>query len=224
MKKLTFAVAVAVLLFAAVSMPGCDNFQNIPNIPENFDYGSWTDSTYRNDFFGLSITVPKDWYISGKEEADALFEEVLETDIVNKKEVERVKKITDITSANLFLTSRYSVEEAVEKGVFNPNIVLTVENISSSGPKIDRATYVKLARQHLVKGMPGIVFKSQTNKTVGGQEFTSLQTELHTENVVVFQEYLVCLKNGFAVLFCLTSFEDSEKESLDAIMTTLKWD
>ena len=226
MKRITIAFVVTVLLFAVVTMPGCNKPRTIPNkIPTDFDYGSWTDSTYRNDFFGFTITVPENWYVSGKEDMKAIIEagrDVL--DISSNEEMAKRAKIADVTSANLFFTARYSNEEAMEREISNPNIVLIAENLSSLGKKIERAEYVIAMRQTLSKTLPGVVIKSQTNKTIGGQEFTSLQVQINVEGTAISQEHLVCLKNDFALLFGLTTLDDSEKPQLDDIMATLKWD
>ena len=138
--------------------------------------------------------------------------------------MEKMVKIADITTANLFLVSLYSDEQVLELESSNPNIVLVVENLGAFGKRIDQAKYVSLTRQNLTKAIPGIVFKSETNKTIGGQEFTSLQTQLTTQEILISQEQLICLKNGFAIAFTLTTLDDSEKPLLDDIMATLKWD
>ena len=225
MKKFTITLVIAMLLIAVVSLTGCNKSRKIPNaIPTNFDYGSWIGSTYRNDFFGFSITVPNDWHIAGKEDMKAMIQDAQDMDIWNKDELERQKKIAGETTANLFFVARFTDEEAMEKEVFNPNINLTVENVSLPGKQIDQASYVNILRQNLSKALPGLVIKSQTNKTIGSQEFTSLQLQFSIEDVFIFQESLICMKNGYAMLFVMTNIDDSEKQQLDDIMATLKWD
>ena len=226
MKRITIAFVVTVLLFAVVTMPGCNNSRKIPNkIPTDFDYGSWTGSTYRNDFFGFSITVPENWYVSGKEEMKAIIETGRDMlDISSNEEMSKRAKIADVTSANLFFTARFSNEEAMEREVSNPNIVLIAENLSSLGKKIERGEYVTAMRQNLGKAIPGLIIKSQHNKTIGGHEFTSLQVQFSIEGTTINQEQLLCLKNDFALCFGLTTLDDSEKKQLDDIMATLKWD
>jgi len=225
MKKFALTFVIAMLLYAVVSVPGCDKSRKIPNkIPTNFDYGSWTESTYRNDFFGFSVTVPKNWHISGQEEIKAIIEEGKNLDFMNKKEAEKQLKIAEVTTANLFMVARYTEEESMEKEESNPNIVLAAENISLPGKKIDHTQYINIYRQNLPKSIPSLVIKSQTNKMIGGQEFTSLQMQFTLEGMTISQEHLICVKNGFAILFGLTFLDDSDKQQLDDIMATLKWD
>ena len=219
MKKLALTFVIVALLFAVVSMPGCNNSRKIP---KDFDYGNWTGTTYRNDFFGFSITVPEGWYIGGKEEIKAVIDE--SKGMIDNKELQKQLKIAEITTANLFFTSQYTEEEALEKEASNPNIVLIVENLSAGKRQIDRAQFANSYRQNLSKAVPGLVVKSQTEKSIGGQEFTSLQLQFTMNDTLIFQEHLVCVKNGFAVTFGLTTLDDSEKPLLDDIMATLKWD
>ena len=225
MKKNSLTFAIVALLIAIISIPGCDK-TNSRKIPQNFDYGTWTGTTYRNDFFGFSITIPEGWHVTGSEDMKTMIQEgqAMMEDALDKSEVEKMTKLADITTANLFMVARYTDEQAMEQGVSNPNIVLVVENLGAAGKQIDRAKYVRLYRQNVAKAAPGIVFKSETTKNIGGQEVTSLQVQFTTQGIIVSQEHLVCLKNGFSVVFALTTLDDSEKPSLDDIMATLKWD
>jgi len=222
MKKKCFSLTFVFLLFVTIYSSGCNNSRKIP---KDFDYGSWIGSTYKNDFFGFSITVPKDWYIAEKEEMKAAIKEGLEelqnANLSNEKEMKRVTKIAEITTANLFAVSRYSEEEALEKEEFNPNIMSLAEKLPA---KVDRAQYVKITRQNLSKALPNFVVKSETTKMIGGLEFASLEIEFEMYGIPFYQEHLVSLKNGFAVLFGLTWVDDSDKEQLDAIMATLTWE
>jgi len=221
MKKSIFVIAVAMLLFAAGSVQGSDDSRTVPT---DFDYGSWADSTYRNDFFGFSIMVPEGWYFSGTEKIDALREKASDAGFIDQKEVKRLNKVIDITGASLVMTSPYPPEEALKKKILNPNLVLMAENISLSEQEIDLAAYVEISRQNLSKAIPGIIIKSETVKTVGGREFTSLETQFSAANLTISQESLVCLMNGFALVITMTSFDEASKKQLDDIVATLAWD
>ena len=225
MKKNSLTIAIIVFLIAIIFVPGC-NKANSRKIPKDFDYGTWTSTTYRNNFLGFSITVPEGWHVTGSDGMKTAIQDGqnLLDDAINKSEVEKMVKMADITTANLFLVSRYSDEQAMELEAFNPNIGLLAENLGAAGKRIDLAKYVSLYRQNVTKAIPGIVIKSETKKAIGGQEFTSVQVQFTTQGILISQEHLMCLKNGFAVTFVLTTLDESEKPLLDDIMTTLKWD
>jgi len=222
MKK--FSLITVFLFFTVVMVTGCTPSRKIP---KDFDYGSWTGSTYKNDFFGFSITVPESWHIFGKEKMKTLIQEGMkktqDANLVNEIEMKKMAKSAEITSASLFLVIRYLNEEVIEKKVSNSSITLGAENLSLPGKKIDRAKYVDLFRQNLAKAMPGAVIKTETSKMLGGREFTSLNIEYERHGIHIYEEYLICLKNDFAVLFSLTWTDDSDKKQLDAVMETLAW-
>ncbi|MCL2347878.1 MAG: hypothetical protein FWC50_06395, partial [Planctomycetaceae bacterium] len=69
MKKFSTIITVVFLFFTLVTTTGCPPSRKIP---KDFDYGNWTGSTYKNDFFGFSITVPESWHIFGKEKMKTL--------------------------------------------------------------------------------------------------------------------------------------------------------
>jgi hypothetical protein len=231
MKKLILIVATVFIVFVVGSMIAflvlppafVELHGNSQRVPTDFDYGSWVGSTYKNDFFGFSITIPENWYILEKEERKASMkagaEELKNANIFDKDEMERVTKITEITTANLFHVG-YPAEEAMEEES-NRNLILSVEKVPE---KINRAQYVKITRQNFTKLSPNLVIKSETNKTIATQEFASLEIEFEVYGIPVYQEHLICLKNGFAVFFVLTWLENSDKEQLDAIMATLVWE
>jgi hypothetical protein len=59
MKKLSLLV----LLCAAISLVDCQQSTRSGTTP-NPDYGSFVRNTYRNDFFGISYTLPGEWHKS----------------------------------------------------------------------------------------------------------------------------------------------------------------
>jgi len=214
MKHSLLSLAVLFLLFTSILLSGCSR-----EIPANFDYGNWSDSTYRNDFFGFSITMPESWHIASKEEMDAI--EWIDEDFVNRQEAEKAAKIAEITTADLFNVFRYTDDEAEARESFNPSVSAFAETLPLL---INRAEYVKQTRQLIAKTMPGINIKSETNRTVNGVEFIVLETEVSIQGIRIHQEYWVCLKHGFALLFLLTWVDAEEKQMLDDIKATLKWD
>jgi F0F1-type ATP synthase gamma subunit len=220
MKKIRFTFVVTFLLIAIVHTAGCGSRSDDRAIPADFDYGHWTDSTYQNDFFGFSITVPEDWIIVGKEDVETASQrghEILGTSEETRKQI----KAAEIANAVLFVVAHYTAEEAETKEVFNTNVVMSVDNLSMLG--ITREQYMESIRQETVKAIPSAVIKSETNTTIGGMEFTSWKLELDVDGNSVFIEMLICLKNDFTLTFCLTWTDNSEKEQLDDIMATLKW-
>ncbi len=221
MKRIYVSPIVVFLLFVLLLATGCNNSRKIPS---NFDYGYWDGSTYENDFFGMSITMPEDWHIAGKEEIEATGQDFENADFVDKKVMERTSKLVELTTADLFMVSRYTSDEAEEKEESNPTIGLIIEKLAFPGNLMSRAEYVEMSRKNLAKSIPGIVIKSETTKTINGQEFTSISVEFVAYEILIHQEYLICLKNNYALLFVTAWLNDSEKKQLDSIMDTLVWD
>ncbi len=216
------AITLCVLFALVVYMTGCKNPRKIP---DNFDYGHWTGTTYRNDFFGFELTVPADWHISG--DANAELREAMNTanelGFTNEKEAAKILKAAEVTTANLFMVARYTDEEATEKEAFNPNILSLAENISLPGKAVSQADYVQAFRQNATKTVPGLVILSEETKKIGNRDFTSLRASFGIQGVVIQQEHLIRLEKGFALVFALTWVDDQEKTKLDDIMATLSW-
>ena len=210
-----FFVAVFLSCIAVLGA-GCSN--NSRKIPENFDYGNWTDSTYRNDFFGFSITLPEGWNVASAEEFEADIRAGRDI-LAMSEDAKKRMKAADITTANLFHVSQYTQEEA-EKAGTNSAITSLAENLSKQN--INLQQYAELTRRNLAQSLQNVVITPGVNRTIGGREFAV--TEIKFTAFGVQQEQLLCLKNGFGVCFGVTWTEDSEKKLLDDIMATLKWD
>ena len=58
---------------------------------------------------------------------------------------------------------------------------------------------------------------------IGGREFASINIEFVIYGITTYQEILICVVNDFALQFYISWLDDSEKEQLDAIINTLKW-
>ncbi|MCL2743093.1 MAG: hypothetical protein FWE67_04510 [Planctomycetaceae bacterium] len=229
-KTIGFFIAIIFLFFAVVSVTGCNYFRKISEdihsrkIAANFDYGTWTGSTYTNKFFGFSITVPEDWYINEKEEVKAYVQTAREADYVDKDVMKKMSSVDDITNACLFYVTQYTEEETIDKGCSNPAFMLTALNHSGVSQEMIRAQYLDIFREQCKKAMPSTVFHPETTKTIGSVEFTSLESEMDNQGITVYREHLICLKNNFILQFVIAWLEPSEKEQLDKIMSTLTWD
>ena len=213
---LLFAVCLCVVFYTV----GCTDDRRLP-LPADFDYGSWVGSTYRNDFFGFSITVPEDWYISEIARTESFIrEDMPDAVFVNRDKAKEIREELNTTYAVLFHILRYSREEAERKNVINPNIVLMVESVG----RIDRSEYVEKSRQNLSELIPSVIVKSETNKILGGKEFMSLEYEFVVQGISLRAENLISMGNGFALNFTLVAVDSIGKELLDNIMATLVFD
>jgi len=218
-----FIIGTAIFLFNVVVFDL--GLFNSRKMPKDFDYGSWYGSTYKNDFFGFSITLPQDWHIVGDEEYKVRMQVMLDADFVDKDKMKKIVKNTDITTAKLICANRYTEEEAMEKEDFNSNFLLMSENLSHDRKKYDLAEYVKVYHQKIGRAVRGVTVISESRKMIGGREFASMKISLEIhDGITLYQEHLIHVKNDFALLFFLGWLNDSDKEQLDAIMDTLKWD
>ncbi|MDR0328095.1 MAG: hypothetical protein LBI05_07370 [Planctomycetaceae bacterium] len=230
MKKVSDAVMIAYLLFAILSLTSC-NSREIPvnidssKIPENFDYGTWTGTTYHNDFFGFSITIPAYWHISSKDEMEGNRADMLQGaekfSYIDPEEANKAAKITEATTAVLFNVTCYTEDEAITQGVSNQSITLVACNLS--GIRMSLEEYAEINREQLSQMMPDAVIKLGTNKTIGGTEFAVLNGEINLHGIHAHQEFLFCLKNNYGMTFSMAWVFDWEKEQFDDIMATLTW-
>ena len=193
------------------------------SIPEKFDYGTWTDNTYRNGFFGFSFSVPENWFVADDGEIAMIFNLAKNAVEAGNKDLRKIMNVAEITTANMIFTSRHSpTEAAIMEIPSNPNIVLTAENLNKV--KIDLARYAKLNRQNYLKIMPGAVIKNESVKNIGGKRFASKESEFEAFGMMIRQKCLILVENGFGLVFSMTFFNDDEERLLDAIMETMVWE
>jgi len=204
-----------VLCFLAVVLVSCKGGK-----PENFDYGKVVDHTYSNEYFGMSIDLPVEWYVQTQAELEDMAKagaELLGDDMVTKAKL----KASEVNTANLL--SVFEFDPKTNVGNFNSNLIIIAENIAMAVGVNSGEDYLKATKKILQQTQLNYSFgdDSTGTKTFGGQEFAYMEAVLNHQGVEVKQRYYSTVSNDFSFNVIISYMDEEQKESLIDILESI---
>ena len=208
---------------AAHAQPGRAQQEAKPAVPAsptstqtpNPASGVVTDSVYRNDYFGLWITIPRGWTVQGdavkervKEKAKAV---IVPKDDQNKQDLEAA---VDRTS-NLLTISKFPLGEP---GQLNALVMVLAEAVplAATGP-----SYMKDLKAALQQTTAPVTVADGEVETINGVRFYTLTATLTPGESVVRQKYYVTMKKGYALGLITAIISESDTDLVNSIMKSV---
>lgn len=193
-----------------------------------FDYGTIKGNTYINDFFGIELEYPKEWFVQSKATLDHLSKVGSELVAGDNNNLEKMIKASEINSANLLMVSQHELGATVAS---NPNIIIVVENTKN-------LPGIKTGKEYLFHAVK-LLKASQLNfkyfnedfdkKVINGNDFYTLSYGIDasasinsSEDAVVNQFYYTTVKKGFSISIILTYNTEPERKILLSMLDGLK--
>lgn len=229
MKKSTVTTLLHVILFvmfcctAAHAQPGRAQQETKPAVPASATStptpapasGVIVDSVYRNDYFGLRITIPQGWSIQGddvkqrvKEGAKAV---IVPKDDQDKHELEAALDRT----LNLLTISKFPMGAP---GQVNALVMAIAEAVplSATGP-----AYMKQLKAALQQTTVPVTVVDGEVETINGVSFYTLTATLTPGENVVRQKYYVTMKKGYALGLITSILSESDADLVNSIMKSV---
>lgn len=212
--KLIKFLAIVMLTAWFIFSSGCQE-----KASEEVDQGAFSGSVYRNNYFGLTITIPSDWSIQDSksmQDIKNLGKNVLDKDDKNLK---AVMEASEFQTVSLFAVFRYPVGTPVP---FNPNLMCMAERVRHM-PGIKRGkdyhfhTRKLLESSHMSVNFPKEIY----TETLGGVEFDVLYSETSLGTMLVKQKQYGAVMKGYVLLIVTTFADENQEATLDEILKTL---
>ena len=212
--KLIKFLAIVMLTAWFIFSSGCQE-----KASEEVDQGAFSGSVYRNNYFGLTITIPSDWSIQDSksmQDIKNLGKNVLDKDDKNLK---AVMEASEFQTVSLFAVFRYPVGTPVP---FNPNLMCMAERVRHM-PGIKRGkdyhfhTRKLLESSHMSVNFPKEIY----TETLGGVEFDVLYSETSLGTMLVKQKQYGAVIKGYVLLIVTTFADENQEATLDEILKTL---
>ncbi|MHA6531880.1 hypothetical protein [Paenibacillus sp. BAC0078] len=173
--------------------------------------------SYTNDYFGLSLSFPKEWVFQN---ADQMMEVVKAGQEAVAGGNEAKSKMLDLAKTktlNLLMASKFPLDS----GKTGPSAVAVAEKISMlQGIKTGK-DYLESSKKLLVDSKLPYEFKDVTTVKVGGKDMDLMQATINTGTVVVTQDYYSIIMDGYALNFILTYTDDASKAETDKILESV---
>ncbi|RCX09991.1 hypothetical protein DFR58_13135 [Anaerobacterium chartisolvens] len=207
-KKLSFIfsviAALSLLLTACVFSP-------------KITLGVMENGVYKNNYFGLSVQLPKEWSIQDIESMNQL------TESENGSAEGEAKKpdLSQAQNLNFIMASKYpqNQQEAV-----NPSFICNSENLSFLQNVKTGKDYLESAKTLLIDSqLPYIFEKDIYTEKLGEKDFDVMEAYIQSGSTKVTQRYYSAIIKDYALNFIVTYFDDTSKAEVDNILKTVSF-
>lgn len=208
-------------LFVSVILAACFIFSSgcQEKASEEVDRGAFLGPVYRNNYFGMAITIPSDWSIQDSKSMQTLKD--LGKKVIDKddKNLKAVMEASDFQTVNLFSVFRHPLGTPVP---FNPNLICMAERVRHM-PGIKRGKdYHFHTRKLLESSQMNVKFPEEMySETFGGVEFDVLYSETSFGTMLIKQKQYGAVMKGYALLIVSTFVDEDQEATLDEIVKTL---
>jgi len=216
LKKLPFGI---LLIFYAsfLFLAGCPK-----KASDEIDFGTFTNATYQNKYFGLSVEIPPDWSIQDDEAQKQLIQtgsDILAGDDKNSK---AIIEASCLQTVYLFTVFEHPVGSPVS---YNPCIATVAEKIRNM-PGIQRGRdYLYHARGFLEQSRLEATFSEEIpSEILGGVSFDVMSVEMSIKGMSVRQKYYATVMKGYALSFIISYGNDEQMSLLANILKTVHFD
>ena len=180
------------------------------------DLGLLNGTTYTNNFFGLSLSIPREWIVVSAQQHDKVITRSKE--LANKLDGEAKSEITESIDRSTLLMSLTKLPEGEPN---NAAFMLIAERLPSPTMK----TGADVLRS-LVNLSPGANFKVEMpsgiwTENIGGAEFGVATIKATMPNGSFMQRVYITTKKGYALEFFLTYLDAADLPVSDAIMRSV---
>ncbi|WP_077528924.1 hypothetical protein [Vreelandella utahensis] len=199
-------------LLTVLGLAGCgdDNPEALTQVSEN--------GLHTNDYFGLSVQKPTEWYAQDFEEMMAMLQmgaKAMSGDDENMRAM-----IDGALDNTLPLFAFYEAPPGTPKP-FNANIQGVAENIESY-PGIESGCSYLANTMKLMEQSAMQVSSSGdcTTDTLAGTTMSTQPVRMQMGSMTIRQRYYTCLNGEHAVGFIMTWVDGEQKQKLDGVLET----
>lgn len=182
--------------------------------PTDFDYGKVTNNVYSNAFFHFEMTLPAEWNVLPRNEAEAQQKQGMKVIAGSNEDMKRAVEKSEVNTANLLSVFQYRMEDL--SVTFNPSLIMVAEKVSETRSIKSAADYLSQSRKALLQTPISFNSISAGNEMerIGGQLFSKMHVVINGENGKIHQTYYCFISEGYALCIVLSYVNDEQKQWL----------
>lgn len=183
-------------------------------------YGEIENGIYKNEYFNMSIEVPKGWAVQSKAALTQLSDRGGELIAGDDKNLRAVLKESEKQSVHLFAFFKYEQGTPVD---FNPSIIAVAENVAYMPGIKSGSDYLYHVKKLLQAGRLKYSFPKEIyTKEISGISFDVMPAEIAVTDKVIYQNYYAARIKDYALGFVLSYSSEAEINELNQIVDQLK--
>lgn len=206
---------LVIALFAVITIySGCGQ-----KAADKIGYGTLENGVYRNEYFGMRVNLPKEWYALDDESRKALMQKGRKMIAGQDKNLEAVLDASELNTVNLLVVYKYPPGTPVP---YNPSLVCVAEKVGHLPGIKNGSDYLYHARKLMERSQLKYDFAENIHsEKIGGVSFDVQDTEVSTGAFRIQQKYYAAIMKGYAFGLVLSSSTEEEQEALKQILTAM---
>ncbi|WJM06977.1 hypothetical protein [Paenibacillus sp. PK1-4R] len=199
--------------------PATEESKEIDN-SQDVELGTTEKGSYTNDYFGVSLKLPKAWVFQDAEGMNELTsastEAIAGDDETKKKQIE----LSQTKTLNLLMASKYPLDG----GQVGPSAIAIAEKVSLLQGIRTGKDYLEATKKVMVDSQFPYDYKEITTETIGGKEMDLMQITMDPgDGSTVTQDYYSTIIEGYAFNFIFTYMDDKTKAEIDTIKKSVQF-
>ena len=186
MRLLKYSLMLVALLVQAVAAA------------ESPDIGTLKGNTYKNSYFGLTMTIPSGWH--PQDDATRMRMMAQGSRILAGDDEALRKKLESATlrTINLFAIFKHPLGTAVD---FNHNVAGVAEYLPGSASSLTGKEYLQHTKRLLQNGRLPYSFPDNQYRriNIGGRTFYTMRSQLQIRGMLIYQDYYATVMKGHAI-------------------------
>jgi len=182
----------------------------------SFDRGQLDGVNYNNNYFGLSLSIPKTWVVLSAQRSDTITEESSKLVTGDKEKKEDIDASIQRSVVLLSLTKLPAGQPE------NVSFMLVAERIPLASIKTG-ADVIQVMRNAFAVTNFSLEFQGETQTVrIGGADFAVATFKNTSPNGTFMQKIYVTTRNGYAAELFYTYQNDADLAALNSILATVK--
>lgn len=188
---------------------------------KKLDFGTNEGDVYKNDFFGLTVKLPKGWKVASDEEKQKVIDAGTAVVAGDDKSKKTQMELGELKTVYLLMTSKLGLQSQEPS---NANFMTMAEKVSLlQGIKKgdDYLGYVKKQLKDMSSKIPYKLDKEIYTEKVGGKDFSVLEASIENEQIKLTQKYYAYITKGYALCFITSSTSEEDSKVLGDMMKSV---
>lgn len=186
------------------------------------DLGTVEGDTYSNNYFGLSFSIPRGWFVQDMEMRKALVErgkEIVGEGATNRKMAELEASV----ARTVYLLNVSKYDPRAPGAGFNAQIACLAERVPTAVVKTGADYLTLMTRTAQGTGAKLELTGPIRTEKVGAVTFAAADAKLTVGPGAAAQKYYVAIIKNHALMFAYTYVDEADAKAFDDLIKTIKF-
>lgn len=180
-------------------------------------------TTYTNEYFGFTFTIPEKWTLLSEEEKESIMNDFITALPSDSKDLKKQLEKSKAKTLHLVSAYKYPIEINF---TFNPNLGCSAEKLSLKNRFIIKSgeDYLTLFKSSIEKLKLPFTFTDISSEELGGKDFDVMVASIEIQDIKICQKFYSTIINGYALTFAVSYMTEKQLNDLNNILETIKFD